>query len=245
MSSLYIDSIKVIVLDIEGTVCPISFVKDELFPYFLKKISGIISTLDFPLDRDSQDEITKVCSLFPDDKKKDSESLLGYVRGLVDEDIKDPILKSLQGIIWKLGYESGEIRAPLYKDSIELIKKSRDLGFQIYIYSSGSVPAQKLLFGHVEGSSDLNEYLFGYFDINTSGFKQDASSYSNILSSIKLSSIPNSVLFLSDSVREVNAAIEAGMQAAVVVREGNVPLSEEERASHSILHSFECLIDTK
>ncbi len=38
---------------------------------------------------------------------------------------------------------------------------------------------------------------------------------------------------------EVNAAREAGMQSFVVVREGNAPLSEEDRQGHVLVTSFE------
>lgn len=207
-------SASVYLLDIEGTVCPISFVKDTLFPYFSAKIPSIV---------DSNDEsIKSLLSQFP--QHGDSNSLNTHIQSLVDNDIKDPTLKQLQGTVWSQGYVSGEIKAPVYEDAIDFMKRKQN----VYIYSSGSVQAQKLLFGHVanpskEGSPeslDLNPLIKGYFDINTSGKKLESSSYEKIIEQIGSVS-PEQVLFISDNIKELEAAHAAGLKTLLALRPGN------------------------
>lgn len=233
--------IEVIVLDIEGTVCPISFVKTTLFPYFLEKLPLELSALTYPLKSTSNSPVEEICSQFPENVRVSSDSLLEYTTSLVNNDIKDPILKSLQGFIWKLGYENGELMAPVYEDAIEFVTDLSKTK-KIYIYSSGSIKAQVLLFGHVKGANgspvDMNRYLSGYYDITTAGFKQESGSYVSILKDIGYESKQSSVLFLSDNVREVDAAIQAGMNSLVVDRPGNAPLSEADKKSFRIIETF-------
>lgn len=225
-------NVDILLLDIEGTICPISFVKDELFPYFLNKAPEILKTLSYPLKQiTGEDEISQINNIlvgFPESITQDSTTLIGHLNDLVSKDIKDPTLKSLQGFIWKLGYEKGEIVAPIYDDAIEAIKNFKG---KVYIYSSGSIKAQKLLFAYVKsdnGSVDLNGYLSGYFDITTSGFKQETSSYENILRDIGYAEKPSKVLFLSDNVNEVKAAIGARLNSLIVDRPGNNEVSTED-----------------
>lgn len=236
--------IEVVILDIEGTVCPISFVKTTLFPYFLEKLPLELSALTYPLKSKTNSQVEEICSQFPEDARQSYDNLLEYVTSLVNNDIKDPVLKSFQGLIWKLGYENGELMAPVYDDAIEFISglcKSK----KIYIYSSGSIKAQILLFGHVKDASgssvDLNRYLSGYYDITTSGFKHDSSSYVSILKDIGYEKKPSGVLFLSDNIKEVDAAIKAGMNSVVVHRPGNAPLTKEDKQSLSIIETFKDL----
>lgn len=242
-------TISAVVIDIEGTVCPISFVKETLFPYFLDKIPSKLSNLTFPLictssDDSEADRITSVAIGFPEEVTKSYDSLLHHITDLVTRDIKDPVLKSLQGLVWQIGYANGEILAPVYPDAIKLIESYND---KMYVYSSGSVKAQKLLFGYVKDPSnaskaiDLNPHLSGYFDITTSGFKQESQSYKNILAAINKTHEPNTVLFLSDNVKEVEAAIEAGLQSYIVDRPGNNPLSTKDREAYKVIESFEQL----
>lgn len=205
-----------LVLDIEGTVCPISFVKDTLFPYFVEKVPIIVQNIE------QQSNIVKdIISQF---NVEDKYALAKHILGLVAADIKDPTLKQLQGFIWAEGYNSGEIKAPVYPDAIDLIRRHNN----VYIYSSGSVKAQKLLFGHVADSNgksiDINSEIKGYFDINTSGAKVESSSYVNILKDINMETTPEKILFLSDNPKELDAAKEAGLITGLAIREGNAPV---------------------
>ncbi|EDK42765.1 enolase-phosphatase E1 [Lodderomyces elongisporus] len=243
-------TIDTVILDIEGTICPISFVKSVLFPYFVKQLPTTLNTIQFPLNlnindtNSNQASIVQTLSKLPLSVTTSSESTYNYLKGLVDNDVKDPVLKALQGLIWKQGYESGEIKSPVYPDSIDFIEKfpKREANCKIYIYSSGSINAQKLLFSHVDNGTgiamDLNPQLSGYFDITTAGFKQEASSYTKIIDQIDKKDNEKSVLFLSDYINEVNAAIESGMNSYVVIREGNTPIPDKELASHKIIYSL-------
>ncbi|CAR28491.1 hypothetical protein ZYGR_0S01220 [Zygosaccharomyces rouxii] len=212
-------SVSVYLLDIEGTVCPISFVKETLFPYFSAKLPSLVKSDDV--------SIKSVLAQFP--QHGDSQALQTHIQSLVSNDVKDPTLKQLQGTVWSQGYTSGEIKAPVYKDAIEFMKRKEN----VYIYSSGSVQAQKLLFGHVanpdnsgsnESSLDLNPLIKGYFDINTSGKKLESSSYEKIVTQIGVAA--EQVLFISDNVKELEAAHAAGVKTLLAIRPGNPPVQE-------------------
>ncbi|CAI5756692.1 unnamed protein product [Candida verbasci] len=229
-------AIDTVIVDIEGTVCPITFVKDTLFPYFIKKLPSYLENIQFPLNSSSSDPIVEILLKLPNEIRVNSQSTFNHFKSLVDQDIKDPILKSLQGLIWNQGYKNGELKAPIYPDSIKFIQDYKN---KIYVYSSGSVNAQKLLFGYVEdngNSIDLNKYLSGYFDITTSGYKNQPQSYKNILKDINKDG--SSVLFLSDNINEVKAAIEAGMNCHIVIRDGNAPISNEDKSNYQVIYAL-------
>lgn len=221
--------------DIEGTVCSTTFVKDVLYPYFLSHYQEFVSSLPFPLVP-THDDISAILADFPKENVISPQALIGHIDCLVSSDIKDPVLKAFQGIVWEKGYQKGDLKAPLYPDAIIFIKKHP----HNYIYSSGSVYAQKLLFLHVDVDGqlvDLTGYLLGYFDINTAGYKQEKGSYENIASAIGCST--SEVTFYSDNVSEVKAGLAAGMAAKVVVRPGNAPLSKEDKANLDIIYTFD------
>lgn len=221
-------------LDIEGTVCSISFVKDVLYPYFLREYPSVIARVPFPIQR-GDSELSTVLSDFPASATASPEALHAHITGLVDSDTKDPVLKAFQGIVWKLGYDSGALKAPLYEDAIAFVKGSSPT----YIYSSGSVPAQKLLFAHVDVGGvleDLTPCLSGYFDITTLGHKNERALYARIAKAIGVA--PHDIVFYSDNVHEVRAALAAGMRSTVVVRPGNAPLSDADRAELDTVTRF-------
>ncbi|KAL1844040.1 hypothetical protein VTJ49DRAFT_5791 [Mycothermus thermophilus] len=242
---------RIVLLDIdsEGTVCPISFVKDVLFPYALSALPSVLQReWDSPSFRVYRDA-------FPAEYAASQEALFAHVRDLVARDVKIAYLKSLQGYLWESGYASGELKAPLFPDVAPRIVKWTEEGWggenqkqedeegkkvKVMIYSSGSVPAQKLFFGHTDATpeSDLRPRISGWFDTVNAGPKTETESYKRILESGQ--HIPaDEWLFLSDNVREVAAAKEAGMQSFVVERPGNAPLSEEDRAKHRVVRSFD------
>lgn len=262
-----IKDIDVVLLDIEGTICSILFVKDVLYPYFNQRFESILQQLEYPLvERPSKEllphqdpkiselnDINNIVKQFP--HSNEYNELVLYIRNLVAKDIKDPVLKSFQGFIWKLGYEKGDLVAPIYEDAIRLIR-TFSTGGKVYIYSSGSVKAQKLLFNYVndvtehDGGSgstdgapifkvvDLNAYLSGYFDITTSGYKQDPSSYKNILNAVGYAHSPEKVLFFSDNVDEIRAAKAAGLNALIVHRPGNNPVSNDDAQQFGLITNF-------
>lgn len=221
-------------LDIEGTVCPITFVKDCLFPYFSKQYPSYLRDVSFPIDK-SDGGLADVLAGFPKEAIASIDQLKNHIDDLVARDVKDPVLKSFQGLVWKEGYAKGDLKAPVYEDAIAFINRSKS----VYIYSSGSVGAQKLLFSHVDVNGalvDLTPKLKGYFDITTAGFKQEKDSYLKIAADIGCD--PADVIFYSDNVLEVKAALEAGMASKVVVRPGNAELSESDKKSYECISSF-------
>lgn len=228
------------VLDIEGTICPITFVKDTLFPYFLEQLPTWLLELEYPISKENgTDEAARVLSGFPENVTSSEEALVAHIRDLVARDVKDPVLKGFQGLVWRTGYDNGDLVAPLYDDAIKFITSKPKGVKDIYIYSSGSIAAQKLLLSHVQtstGVKDLTQHLSGYFDITTAGFKQEKASYAKIVGEI--GSVPKKAVFFSDNVAEVRAALAAGLKAYVVVKPGNAPLEEGDEKELTVIKSF-------
>lgn len=202
-------------LDIEGTTTPIDFVRRTLFPYARKRLAAYVAAHPSPDDLEAE----RQAEGFAGDS-------LSYLNWLMDQDRKSPALKRIQGEIWEEGYRSGVLKGEVYPDVVPAIRRWREAGARVYIYSSGSVLAQKLLFGFsTEG--DLTPLLDGYFDTGI-GPKREAESYRKIISEIPPLQVPfgegvrgggpEDILFLSDIEPEVAAAREAGMGAALVVR---------------------------
>ncbi|KAH6627880.1 HAD-like domain-containing protein [Chaetomium tenue] len=235
---------RVVLLDIEGTVCPISFVKDVLFPYAL---SALPSTLAQEWDSPA---FSRYRAAFPAKHASTPAALAAHVRDLMSRDVKIAYLKALQGYLWEAGYALGALRAPLFGDVAPKVREWTSAaaasdgeggggGARVMIYSSGSVPAQKLLFRHTNGEpADLTGAITDYFDTVNAGPKTEPASYERIAA--KYPEVPaGEWLFLSDNVREVEAAREAGMRACVVQRPGNAELPEDVRGRLEVVESFE------
>lgn len=159
----------------------------------------------------------------------------------MSRDLKIPYLKSLQGYLWRRGYESGELCCPLFPDVQPSLLKWHDAGVRIVIYSSGSVAAQKLLFQYTNAKpdADLRPLIETYFDTVNAGPKQEKASYEKIAAVATAREVEvGKWLFLSDNVGEVRAAKQAGMQSLVVIREGNAALTVEEKKGNTIVESF-------
>ncbi|KAI5928661.1 HAD-like domain-containing protein [Camillea tinctor] len=230
-------AVKVVLLDIEGTVCPISFVKDILFPYALKALSETVKTQwDNP-------DFVKYRDAFPSEYSSSKEALESHARDLVERDVKVSYLKSLQGYLWEEGYKSRDLKAPLFPDVPAKLSAWHEKGLKVMIYSSGSVPAQKLLFGHTDSEpSDLTPLISDWFDTVNAGLKTEPSSYEAIARCH--ADIPiQEWLFLSDNVKEVDAAKAAGMQSLVVQRPGNPALSDEVLARLPVIETLDSLDD--
>lgn len=159
----------------------------------------------------------------------------------MSRDVKIAYLKSLQGYLWEEGYARGELKAPLFADVHPRFPEWKGQGRDVMIYSSGSVPAQKLLFAHTNGDpADLTPSISGYFDTVNAGTKQAAESYRKIVAAAG-GPPPGEWLFLSDNVAEVEAALEAGMRSVVVRRPGNAELPEGVDGRLRVVDSFEKL----
>jgi len=242
--------VKVILLDIEGTTTPLDFVYRTLFPYarahlkdFLVRHlpSGELQADIAALRKEQESDRTSLNLPLPQDRSSQEqlESLVGYVHRLMDLNRKSTPLKSLQGKIWEEGYRNGELRSKVFADVPAALDRWVKQGRQIYIFSSGSVLAQKLLFAHT-GAGDLTVFIRGYFDTNV-GPKTEPASYKRI--SVEVGCSPSEILFISDSLSELDAARSAGLQAAWSVRPGN-PV-ERGQALHPAIHTFEDIVPTQ
>ena len=203
--------IQAILTDIEGTTSSISFVKDVLFPYARTRLPAFIEThADTPEVQHWLHEAAKEAGLVSATREEVIDLLIGWI----DADRKSTALKALQGMIWAAGYADGEYRAHVYAEVPARLRAWRDAGKKLYVYSSGSVAAQKLLFGHTD-AGDLTPLFSGYFDTET-GAKRDAASYHRIAEAIGVPA--GAILFLSDVTEELDAARAAGMQTTLVAR---------------------------
>ncbi|KAG2173846.1 hypothetical protein INT43_005266 [Umbelopsis isabellina] len=240
-----------VILDIEGTTTPITFVKDVLFPYvtsglykFLTDTWGAtelkqhVELLRQQAELDAEAGM-KQAVLIPHETHSNADQVKAAIQQSIEwqmrEDRKIGPLKSFQGYMWKSGYETGELQGQVYDDVVPALDRWKADGCKIYIYSSGSVPAQKLLFGHSE-KGDLLPYFSGHFDTSI-GSKIESSSYNAIARAISIQ--PSEILFVSDNVKEIIAAEEAGFQTVISDRPGNAPLSAKDRANHKVVTAFD------
>jgi enolase-phosphatase E1 len=206
--------IKAILTDIEGTTSSLSFVKDVLFPYSRARMAEFIrANASTPEVRAQLDEVRKLA-----DSDLDTDQVIAQLIRWIDEDKKVTPLKALQGMIWEAGYRNGDYKGHVYADTPRNLENWKDSGKRLYVFSSGSVFAQKLIFGFSD-AGDLTKLFSGYFDTNV-GNKREAAAYRKIAAEIGLS--PAEILFLSDIQEELDAARDAGMQTIHVVRDGKV-----------------------
>lgn len=203
---------QAIVTDIEGTTSSLAFVKDVLFPYAAEHLPAWLS--ENRLDPAVQQQIARVAETIGK-PASDLDAVVEQLLNWIEQDVKATPLKALQGMLWKSGYESGDYRAHVYEDAAQVLKDWHAASVPLYVYSSGSVQAQELFFQYSE-YGDLRTLFSGYFD-TTTGPKNEDGSYRKIADSI---SIPASdILFLSDAESEITAALSAGMQAVLIVRD--------------------------
>jgi len=236
--------IRAILLDIEGTITPIAFVHEVLFPYASYHVENYL-TSHFD-DAKTKADITRLRQehtidtaqglkppVLSDGSSQDQiESIVSYVRWLIDRDRKSTGLKSLQGKIWRQGYTDGTLKAPVFADVAPALVRWRNAGLKICIFSSGSVVAQQLLFAHTE-LGDLTHLIDLYFD-TTTGLKGATDSYRQIASALRRAEAE--VLFISDLVVELDAASAAGMQTLLCVRPVN---PAQDAVRHQVIRNFD------
>ena len=207
--------IKAILTDIEGTTSSIEFVKEVLFPYARKHLPDFVQRNAKEAEvRQLLEAVGEVCG----QPLSDEQAIEQMIRWM-DEDRKVTPLKSLQGLIWEAGYRQGDYFGHVYPDVPNKLQQWHEQGLALFVYSSGSVYAQKLLFGHTQWG-DLNPLFSGNFDTHV-GKKQEVEAYREISRSIAMS--PAEILFLSDTPGELDAASQAGMKTCQLLRKGAVP----------------------
>ncbi|KAN0034685.1 hypothetical protein ACTFIV_001217 [Dictyostelium citrinum] len=245
-------NIHTVILDIEGTTTPISFVHDVLFPYIrdnlVKHMNQKWGSEELKQDikelyklylEDKKASELVVNNQFntpeilnPDDESTDKEKLIeSVIRNVIyqmDNDRKSTPLKQLQGHMWLEGYEKELVKGVVFPEVPKAFENWKLNHIDVYIYSSGSIAAQKLLFNYSNYGS-LLPYIKGHFD-TTIGGKLHSSSYEKILSTINNGS-PNNYLFVTDSILEAKAAREAGLNVCLSIRDGNPPIVDRQLLS--------------
>ena len=217
---------KLILLDIEGTVSPLAFVHDVMFPYARQRAGGYLKT---HWGAAVIEQIARDAGVAAFAAPAEAEAA---VQRLMDADAKVTGLKQLQGLIWEEGFRNGELRSRICDDVPYALADWGQKGREIRIYSSGSVHAQKLFFAHTK-RGDLSVHFSGYYD-TTTGSKREAGSYAAIAADCGLAA--EQILFVSDVVEELNAARNAGMFTALAVRPGNPPVPPND---HPAIQSFD------
>jgi enolase-phosphatase E1 len=234
--------VRALVLDVEGTTTPVSFVYDVLFPYARRRLDAYLAA------RAGSAELADVASMLAEEwsadvargdlentrtpTADDPASMAGYLTWLLDRDRKSPALKLLQGRIWQEGYIGGDLRGQLYDDVPPAFARWSSAGVTLAIYSSGSVLAQRLLFANSD-KGDLTPAIARYFDTAV-GAKIAADSYARIAGSLGVA--PAEIAFISDVDGELAAARDAGLRVAMCVRPGNAATSS--RIAPTV-HSFD------
>ena len=222
--------IRAIVVDTAGTTTDLNFIQDVLFPYSVKVLPAF-------LEQNQHNVLVENCICDTRDIALEPDASLARVTEIlqqwVAEDRKATPLKTLQGLIWKQGYNQADFKGHIFPDFIEAIQRYSQQNLRVYSFSSGSVDAQKLLFSHSDGG-DLTPLFNGHFDTRT-GNKLDKQAYSNILNTISLS--PKQIMFVSDVVEELKAADAAGMLTCQMVRD-----SSQRTDKYRVINSFEELI---
>jgi enolase-phosphatase E1 len=221
--------VRAVLTDIEGTTSSLSFVKEVLFPYARERLAEFIQTQGSRPDVAQLLEEARAAV----DAALSQQGLIDQLIAWIDADRKITPLKALQGLIWEDGYRRGDFTGHVYEDAARCLRAWKARGIALYVYSSGSVHAQRLLFAHTD-HGDLTPLFSDYFD-TTIGHKQEISSYRAIANRIGLA--PEDILFLSDIVAELDAARAAGMRTLQLVR--HEPL--DARSPHPQAGNFDAI----
>ena len=233
-----------LLLDIEGTTCPVSFISKILFPFAKRELSSYLiqnehngnqsQTIQKAKKEWAEDQSVKSVQLKKQvDLQQISEmdALTQYLEHLIVIDKKSTALKDIQGEIWELGYSNGELKAELFPETVECLQQWHQQGITLSVYSSGSIHAQKLLYRYTsEGNLEM---LFSHwFDTHT-GPKKASQSYTRIAN--QLNSSPKNIWFVSDNGDECDAARTAGMKTLFSLRDGN---PDRDPRDHKVIQSL-------
>lgn len=220
--------IKAILTDIEGTTSAVSFVFDVLFPFARKHLPGFVR------QNAEQPAVAQQLQAVRDqagEPDADVERVIAILLEWIAEDRKATPLKALQGMVWEQGYNAGQLKGHVYPDAVDALKHWHQQGYRLYVYSSGSIQAQQLIFGCSE-AGDLSGLFSGYFD-TTSGPKREAQSYQTIAQAMDCPA--GDILFLSDIVEELDAARAAGMATCGLARDGGALAGHRQVASFALI----------
>lgn len=208
--------VRFILTDIEGTTSSISFVAEELFPYFRSNIRELLAMKDQPVVAEAFAETVALAQSEDGQTITSDEAILATLYRWSEEDRKITPLKTLQGVLWNKGYSDGSLKGHVYADVAPKLREWNERGIGLGVFSSGSVAAQKLIFGYsVDG--DLTPLFSAYFDTRTGG-KRETETYRIIAQQLAIPA--ENMLFLSDIKEELEAARAAGYQTIQLLRPG-------------------------
>jgi enolase-phosphatase E1 len=221
---------RAILTDIEGTTTPIRFVTEVLYPYARERLPAFVR------ERAAEPEIARIITEVQSEAGPalDLEGVIAYLLAWMDADRKAAPLKDLQGLIWGQGYAVGELVTPVYEDAVRGLRAWHAAGLKLYVYSSGSIQAQRAIFAHTD-HGDLGALFSDYFDTRV-GHKREPEAYRRIAQAIDLP--PDEILFLSDVCEELDAARAAGLRTAWLVRDA---IPSGPAAAHRRVRSFDTL----
>lgn len=229
------DDVRGVLVDIEGTTTPISFVYEVLFPYARRRLDDVAQRAGTdPRFAEALAQLRREWESEGADRADFGNGAF-YAAALMDQDRKSTGLKMLQGLIWEEGYRSGSLRGQVFDDVPKALRAWHGRGIRLRVFSSGSVLAQQLLFAH-SNHGDLTVYFEGYHD-TTTGPKRERSSYETIARAFGLP--PSQILFLSDVAEELDGAMAAGLRTGLTVRPGNRPVTS---TSYPRIRTFEELV---
>ena len=207
-------NVKYILTDIEGTTTSVKFVYDVLFPYFREHIGELRSMVALDEVQKAFKQTVDLSQSLESRKLQSVDDIINILYRWSQEDRKITPLKTVQGLLWEKGYKNGEIKGHVYPDVADKLKEWKENGIDLGVFSSGSIAAQKLIFGYSE-AGDLTPFFSNYFDTTTGG-KREIATYAKISEELNLAS--ENILFLSDIMEELEAAQSAGMQTVQLVR---------------------------
>jgi enolase-phosphatase E1 len=223
--------LRTVVLDIEGTTSATSFLTDHLHPYSARRFAGWLDA--HPGDAETAAAIAQVRAAIGEPAAGTSR-IAEVLRAWLAQDRKDTALKTIQGLIWARGFAEGELTAHFYPDVVPALRRWHAAGMRLYVFSSGSVTAQRLWFGH-SPAGDLLPLLTGHFDTANAGPKRAPTSYRAIAAATGTE--PSGTVFLSDVTAELDAACETGWHTVGVRRPGE-PHYEAGVGDHLEVSSF-------
>ncbi len=223
---------RAVLVDIEGTTSTIAFVHEVLFPYADEHLDAYVAAhRTDPGVAEAMRGAAREAGLEPD---ADDATVLAHLHRWIAEDRKSTPLKALQGLVWREGYAKGELRGHVYPDAAAGLRRWREAGLSLHVYSSGSVPAQKVLFGYSD-HGDLTPLFASYFD-TTTGPKREAASYAAIAREIGVE--PGEIVFLSDVDAELDAARASGLRTVRLLRPADTP-PDRATTAHPSAASFD------
>jgi enolase-phosphatase E1 len=221
--------IRAILTDIEGTTSSLRFVHDVLFPYARAHVAEFVREhAGDPEVLTCLDDVRRLAGT-----ELDLDGIVAQLTAWIDADEKITPLKALQGMIWEAGYAKGDFTGHVYPDAVRGLERWSGSGLRLYVFSSGSVQAQQLLFAH-SNAGDLTPLFSGYYDTHI-GNKRDPAAYTAIAADIGLP--PQAILFLSDTREELDAAHSAGMYTTWLVRDA----TPDPAAAHPQVSYFDAI----